>query len=319
MCSALSCGKHPVGMTRSVKKKNRVRWWSHPLFGTLNGRPPPSPSGKSAAKLRSLDELGKGKEWRVDRSAAPCSGSTVRMLRRLRAALRSPKNSERSRRPSRPTTTRPRRGRGGSIRRPARLARDRADPAPAAVSRPLRCLTCGRLSPSSCCRSTLGPAGRPGRRRRARCRSTRHSGGGCRSETGAAFAAARPRGSASITSCRSRRAVRRTGAEPRPRVRPLQPSSPLEAAAIRLAGRAACHLRQPPEHSPYSAQWQGSRRDGLGRGSPTSVRGSGGSLASGGSPSSASPCCLSSTSSGSSYSAGGPRRSRSVRTSCSKG
>jgi hypothetical protein len=65
--SAFSSSKHPVGRTSSVKKKNRVRWWAHPLFGTPDERPPPGLRRKVAAEMRSLDELGKGRGWRVDR------------------------------------------------------------------------------------------------------------------------------------------------------------------------------------------------------------------------------------------------------------
>jgi len=31
-----------VRRTRSVKRVTRKNWWLHPLFGTLDGRPPPT-------------------------------------------------------------------------------------------------------------------------------------------------------------------------------------------------------------------------------------------------------------------------------------
>jgi hypothetical protein len=49
--------KRPVGSRPVVKRRNRVRWWQHPLFGDLLERPPPELPRRQAARMRSLDEV----------------------------------------------------------------------------------------------------------------------------------------------------------------------------------------------------------------------------------------------------------------------
>lgn len=49
----------PVGRRQVVKRKKRLRWYEHPLFGEPDGRPPPGLTKKRANQMRSRDEL----EW----------------------------------------------------------------------------------------------------------------------------------------------------------------------------------------------------------------------------------------------------------------
>jgi hypothetical protein len=55
--SPLSKRKRPVGSATVSRVKPRRRWWSHPLFGDLSGRPPPQFTPRTAARMQSLDEL----------------------------------------------------------------------------------------------------------------------------------------------------------------------------------------------------------------------------------------------------------------------
>ncbi len=52
--------KRAVGSRGRVKGGQRVRWWKHPLFGDLLGRPPPHLTKRQRRKMRSLDERGMG-------------------------------------------------------------------------------------------------------------------------------------------------------------------------------------------------------------------------------------------------------------------
>jgi hypothetical protein len=49
--------KRPVGKGGSVKRRKRLHWWEHPLFGDLLGRPPPEIPRSRVERMRSLDEL----------------------------------------------------------------------------------------------------------------------------------------------------------------------------------------------------------------------------------------------------------------------
>jgi hypothetical protein len=51
-----SKAKRPVGKPRSVKSRIRARWWQHPLFGDIRGRPPPEIPRSNLGRMRSLDE-----------------------------------------------------------------------------------------------------------------------------------------------------------------------------------------------------------------------------------------------------------------------
>ena len=46
----------PIGIGVGVKRGPRLRWWQHPLFGDLSGRPPPGLTRATAARMRSRDE-----------------------------------------------------------------------------------------------------------------------------------------------------------------------------------------------------------------------------------------------------------------------
>jgi hypothetical protein len=48
--------KRPVGRGGAVKAAGPTRWWQHPLFGTLDGRPPPGYSRAQLRRMRSADE-----------------------------------------------------------------------------------------------------------------------------------------------------------------------------------------------------------------------------------------------------------------------
>jgi len=47
--------RDPLGAL--VKRKKRLYWYQHPLFGEASGRPPPPLTKEKARKIRSLDEL----------------------------------------------------------------------------------------------------------------------------------------------------------------------------------------------------------------------------------------------------------------------
>lgn len=49
--------KRPVGTAAPVKPTFAPRWWQHPLFGDVNGLPPPEIPKARAHAMRSLDEL----------------------------------------------------------------------------------------------------------------------------------------------------------------------------------------------------------------------------------------------------------------------
>jgi hypothetical protein len=49
--------QRPVGTRHPVKRKPRVRWWQHPLFGDPSGLPPPQLTRAKAREMRSLDEV----------------------------------------------------------------------------------------------------------------------------------------------------------------------------------------------------------------------------------------------------------------------
>jgi hypothetical protein len=53
----LATRKRPVGKHAPVKTNSRARWWQHPLFGDLLGRPPPEIPRAAARRMKSLDEL----------------------------------------------------------------------------------------------------------------------------------------------------------------------------------------------------------------------------------------------------------------------
>ena len=52
-----SKAKRPVGSAPRVKRRARLRWWAHPLFGDLLQRPPPELTRSRAERMRSLDEV----------------------------------------------------------------------------------------------------------------------------------------------------------------------------------------------------------------------------------------------------------------------
>jgi hypothetical protein len=52
-----SNAKRPVGKPASVKRKIRPRWWAHPLFGDINGLPPPEIPKPRVRQMTSLDEV----------------------------------------------------------------------------------------------------------------------------------------------------------------------------------------------------------------------------------------------------------------------
>lgn len=53
--------KRPIGRRRPVKGGRPLRWWQHPLFGDASGRPPPGLTRAKAARMRSQDELERGR------------------------------------------------------------------------------------------------------------------------------------------------------------------------------------------------------------------------------------------------------------------
>jgi hypothetical protein len=55
--SRLAKRKRPVGKRAPVKADGRARWWQHPLFGDLLGRPPPEITRSRARRMHSLDEV----------------------------------------------------------------------------------------------------------------------------------------------------------------------------------------------------------------------------------------------------------------------
>jgi hypothetical protein len=52
----------PVGSRPSLKRQSARRWWAHPLFGDYSGRPPPGIHPRRARRMRSLDEVCRGRE-----------------------------------------------------------------------------------------------------------------------------------------------------------------------------------------------------------------------------------------------------------------
>lgn len=73
--------KHPVGTPAAVKPVFRARWWQHPLFGDLLGLPPPGIRRSDLRRMRSLDEVSKGRTER-------CAGRSAARVQRL---TRSPR------------------------------------------------------------------------------------------------------------------------------------------------------------------------------------------------------------------------------------
>jgi hypothetical protein len=49
--------KRPVGKSSRPGRKQRPRWWCHPLFGDIWGLPPPEIPGRDLRRMRSLDEV----------------------------------------------------------------------------------------------------------------------------------------------------------------------------------------------------------------------------------------------------------------------
>jgi hypothetical protein len=50
-------GQRPIGRKGRVKVRFQPRWWAHPLFGDMSGRPPPHIGRRRANRMRSLDEI----------------------------------------------------------------------------------------------------------------------------------------------------------------------------------------------------------------------------------------------------------------------
>jgi hypothetical protein len=49
--------KRPVGKSSRHERKQRRRWWHHPLLGDIWGLPPPEIPGRDLRRMRSLDEV----------------------------------------------------------------------------------------------------------------------------------------------------------------------------------------------------------------------------------------------------------------------
>jgi hypothetical protein len=87
--------KRPVGRSSRTERKQRRRWWLHPLFGDIWGLPPPEIPGRDLRRMRSLDEVFQSPRQCCPRSDSlvPQSGSGSQISSRLAGAGSAGSNS----------------------------------------------------------------------------------------------------------------------------------------------------------------------------------------------------------------------------------